>query len=76
MEKLKPILVALLFVALHGWALAMLWINGPANRQLILVCVYAAFLVGSAVVTKKFRPPLLQSLILFGVVFIWRLFFL
>ena len=75
-ETAKPVVAMILFAVLHAWALAMLWVNGPANRQTILVVVYTAFLVGSCVVTKSFRPPLLPSLLLFGVVFVWRFFFL
>jgi len=75
MNKLKPVLIAVVFGALHAWALLMLFRYGPVNRQVILVCVYSAFLVGSAVLTKRFPPPLLPSLVLFGVVFGWWLMY-
>jgi hypothetical protein len=76
MKKLTPILLALIFVVLHGWALWALWEYGPANRQTILVCVYSGFLVGSALITKRIPPPLAPSLILFAVVLVWRLMFI
>jgi hypothetical protein len=76
MKKLTPILLALLFVVLHGWALWELWTHGPANRQVILVCVYSGFLAGSALITRRLPPPLLPSMILFAVVLGWRLMFL
>ena len=76
MKKLKSVLLAVLFLVLHGWALWALWTHGPANRQVILVCVYSGFLVGSALITKRLPPPLLPSLILFSVVLVWRLMFI
>jgi hypothetical protein len=75
MNKIKPVLTAVVFGALHAWALLMLFRYGPVNRQVILVCVYSTFLVVSAVLTKRFPPPLLPSLVLFGVVFGWWLMY-
>jgi hypothetical protein len=73
MKKLTPILLGILFALLHAWALAMLWLYGPVNRQLILVLVYAGLLVGSGFLTKRFPPPIAPSLLLFAVVLIWRI---
>lgn len=65
------VIAGILFVLLHGWALITLWNHGPTGRQLILICVYGGVLAGSALLTRRFPPPLAPSLILFGVVLGW-----
>jgi hypothetical protein len=71
-QILEWLILGALFVVLHVWAMSMLWLHGPANRQGILVTVYAGTLLGSCVLTKRFPPPLTPSLMLFGVVAAWR----
>jgi Domain of unknown function (DUF4105) len=70
---MKSFLLGILFLALHSWALAALWIDGPGPlvRRIALVSVYAGVLLGSALITRRFRPPLLASLIPFAVVITW-----
>ena len=75
MKAFKPILLGIVFVAVHAWALNMLWMHGPPSRRVLLVAVYFGTLVGSGLITKRFRPPLMTSLILFSVVLAWRLIF-
>lgn len=64
-------IAASIVVLLHAWALAALYFDGPAARRHILVIVYAGLLIGSALLSKRFRPPLAASLIPFAVVAIW-----
>jgi hypothetical protein len=71
LKRISMIVATLLVVMLHAWALAALWYDGPAARQGILVIVYAGLLVGSALLSKSFRPPLATSLVPFAVVAIW-----
>jgi len=65
------ILLGITLSLLHAWALAALWIDGPTNGKVALALLYAGVLIGSAVITRRFRPAMATSLVPFMVVLIW-----
>ncbi len=73
MRGFIKLLLGSLVLLLHVWALAVLWIDGPLDRNWILGLAYAGLLVGFAIATFRGRAPFGASLISFALVLAWWL---